>query len=176
LPDTLEVLAFDDQAMAGNCEKNRGVSIGVISDTHGHLDSAVKKIFEGVDLIVHAGDIGKPDILDTLQSIAPVKAVRGNMDWGTWTSELPPVAIVDIGNIQLYVLHDIYKLDLDPQSAGLGAVISGHTHKPSLKKIDGVLYVNPGSASQPRFNFPATIALIRLGNGRIDARIIELNN
>ncbi len=162
--------------MAGNHEKNSGVSIGVISDTHGHLDSVVKKFFKGVDAIVHAGDIGKPEILDTLQSIAPVKAVRGNMDRGAWTSELPPFAIVDIGNIQLYVLHDIYKLDLDPQSAGLSAVISGHTHKPSLKKIDGVLYINPGSASQPRYNFPATIALIRLGNRRIDARIIELKN
>lgn len=162
--------------MAGKHDKNSGVRIGVISDTHGHLDSVVKKFFEGVDVIIHAGDIGQPEILDTLESIAPVKAVRGNMDRGSWTSGLPPVAIVDIGDIQLYVLHDIYKLDLDPESAGLSAVISGHTHKPSLKKINGVLYVNPGSASQPRFNFPATIAFIRLGSGRVDARIIELKN
>ena len=163
--------------MADNHEKNSGdVSIGVISDTHGHLDSGVKKYFEGVDVIVHAGDIGKPEILNELQSIAPVKAVRGNMDGGEWTSELPAFAIVDIANIQLYVLHDIYNLDLDPQSAGLSAVISGHTHKPSIKIIDGVLYINPGSASHPRFNFPASIAMIRLSNERIDARIIELKN
>jgi putative phosphoesterase len=160
--------------MAGSHEKNSGVRIGVISDTHGHLDSVVEKFFQKVDLIVHAGDIGEPEILDTLQSIAPVRAVRGNMDGASWTSELPPFAIVDIGNIQLYVLHDISKLDLDPQAAGLSAVISGHTHKPSLKKIDGVLYINPGSASQPRYHFPAAIALIRIDNQRIDARIIEL--
>ena len=102
--------------------------IGLISDTHGYLDSGVLKIFAQTDLIVHAGDIGKPEILDMLKSVAPVNAVRGNMDYGGWASALPLFEVVTFGGIMLYVLHDLQKLDLDPAASGISAVISGHTH------------------------------------------------
>ena len=148
--------------------------IGLISDTHGYLDSGVLKIFAQTDLIVHAGDIGKPEILDTLKSVAPVNAVRGNMDYGSLASALPLFEVVTFGGIMLYVLHDLQKLDLDPAASGVSAVISGHTHRPMIENDDGILFLNPGSASQPRYNHSATVAIIEVTEVGIKAEIIGL--
>lgn len=148
--------------------------IGLISDTHGYLDSSVLEVFAETDLIIHAGDIGRPEILQVLNALAPVKAVRGNMDHGAWSSTLPETEIVEAGEIMLYVLHDMQRLDLDPSAAGFGAVISGHSHRPLMEKRNGILYLNPGSASQPRFHHPATVALLTIAGEALNARIIDL--
>jgi len=148
--------------------------IGLISDTHGYLDATALEVFTQTDLIIHAGDIGKPEILQTLNSVAPVKAVRGNMDYGTWASALPATEMISIGEIMIYALHDMQKLDLDPAAGGISTVISGHSHQPRLEKNNGILYLNPGSASQPRYNHPATVALLKVSGTAVEARIIEL--
>jgi putative phosphoesterase len=148
--------------------------IGIISDTHGYLNPAVQPIFEGSDLIVHAGDIGDPSVLFELGRVAPVHAVRGNMDWGTWSEAIPAAEVVAAGRVRIYVLHDNQKLDLDPTAAGMSAVISGHTHRPSVAELGGILYINPGSASQPRQYRKPTVALLSVDEVRLDARIVEL--
>jgi putative phosphoesterase len=148
--------------------------IGVISDTHGVLPPSAVKAFEGTDLIIHAGDIGKPDILEALRSIAPVVAVRGNMDISGWAYELPETEVVEIGKVLLYVLHDVYGLDLDPSAAGFSAVISGHSHRPCVEDIGGVLFINPGSAGQSGFRRPATVALLHVRGISLDAQFVKL--
>ena len=146
--------------------------VGVISDTHGYLPSQGMKVFENADLIIHAGDIGKPEILRALRGVAPVCAVRGNMDSGGWARGLPEKEIVEIGGVLLYVLHDGYDLDVDPAAAGLGAVITGHTHKPLIERRAGVLFLNPGSAGP--FKSPATVALLRVQGGSLEAEVVAL--
>ncbi len=137
--------------------------VGIISDTHGLLQPAVIEAFKGTDLIIHAGDVGKPDILEDLQAIAPVEAVRGNMDMDDWAYKLPETKLIKVGNVLLYVIHDVYKIDIKPAKAGVGAVIHGHTHKPSsIEDHNGVLFLNPGSVTQPRFNSPASVALLHV--------------
>ena len=148
--------------------------IGVISDTHGVLPTAAIEVFEGTDLIIHAGDIGKPDILEALRSIAPVVAVRGNMDNGKWAYELPETEVVEIGEALLYVLHDVYALDIEPSVAGFSAVISGHSHLPFVEDVGGVLFINPGSASQSRFRRPASVVLLNVRGSILSARFVEL--
>jgi putative phosphoesterase len=112
----------------------------------------------GSDVIIHAGDVGKPEILTALRQLAPVFAVKGNIDKAPWASELPVTAIVEAGPVNIYVLHDIQELDLDPAAAGIQIVVSGHSHKPSRAEKSGVLYVNPGSAGPRRFRLPVTVA------------------
>ena len=146
--------------------------VGVISDTHGFLRPEAVKALEGADLIVHAGDIGKPEILEALRVVAPVLAVRGNMDWGEWTRDLPKTEIVEIGEILLYVLHDANELDLEPATAGFRAVISGHTHRPSIDKRNGVLFLNPGTAGP--FRSPASVALLHLRASTLEAQLVPL--
>jgi putative phosphoesterase len=148
--------------------------IGVISDTHGRLPRAAVKVFGKVDLIIHAGDIGEPDILKTLEMIAPTKAVRGNMDSGSWALKLPKNEVIKIERVLLYVLHDVNGLNVQPDSTPYDAVISGHTHRPAVEKKHGVLYINPGSAVQPRFGYPPSVALLRIKNNAIHTRLIEL--
>jgi putative phosphoesterase len=148
--------------------------VGVISDTHGVLPPAAVKAFEGTDLIIHAGDIGKADILKALRSIAPVVAVRGNMDYGEWAYELRETEVVEVGKVLLYVLHDVYGLDTEPSVAGFSAVISGHSHRPSVEHVDGVLFLNPGSAGQPGFRGPASVALLHVRGISLDAQFVEL--
>jgi putative phosphoesterase len=148
--------------------------VGVISDTHGVLPPAAVKAFEDTDLIIHAGDIGKADILKALRSIAPVVAVRGNMDYGEWAYELRETEVVDVGKVLLYVLHDVYGLDTEPSAAGFSAVISGHSHRPTVERVDGVLFLNPGSAGQPRFRRPASVALLHVRGISLDAQFVEL--
>ncbi|NQT09629.1 MAG: metallophosphoesterase family protein [Desulfobacteraceae bacterium] len=123
--------------------------VGVISDTHGFLQPSAIKLFTDTDLIIHAGDIDKPAVLSSLQSIAPVVAVRGNMDKGTWAAELAETQVIKVGEVLVYVLHNLHILDINPVSAGFNAVISDHTHKPCVVNQKGVLFLNPGSATLP---------------------------
>jgi hypothetical protein len=148
--------------------------IGVISDTHGLLRPSAIEALKGVDLIIHAGDIGRPIVIATLREIAPVFSVRGNMDRDDWARELPATEVVPCGEVLIYVLHSIDDLDLDPTASGFHAVISGHSHRPSIKQRDGVLYLNPGSAGPRRFNLPISLALLAVDGHSLDARLIEL--
>ena len=134
--------------------------IGLISDTHGLLRQEALRALEGSDLIIHAGDVGDPKILEELRRLAPVVAVRGNIDTGTWSADLPETAVVQAGSALIYVLHDIKALDLKPTAAGIAMVASGHSHKPSREEREGILYVNPGSAGPRRFNLPVTVARV----------------
>jgi uncharacterized protein len=136
--------------------------IGLISDTHGLLRDEARRALEGSDLIIHAGDVGKPEILDELKTLAPVVAVRGNVDDGPWASALPLTAVVKAGPVHIYVLHDIQELDLDPAAAGFHIVVSGHSHQPGRTERGGVLCINPGSAGPRRFHLPVTVARLDL--------------
>jgi putative phosphoesterase len=157
--------------MEGEVEKKDGYLIGVISDTHGHLRAEVAEVLKGVDLIIHAGDIGKPQVLAALGKIAPVHAVRGNMD-GHWAFGLPETEIVEVGNLLLYVLHDVFRLDIDPAATGVVAVIHGHTHTAAIENRKGILYLNPGSAATFKSN--ATVALLRIRGNSLQAEVAEL--
>lgn len=160
--------------MAANFQ-NKEIVVGIIADTHGLLLPAVVKALESVDLIVHAGDVGNTEILDNLKSIAPVFAVRGNMDMVEGLRELPETEVVEVGDILLYVIHDIQRLDIVPSKAGFSAVIFGHLHCPSVSERSGVLFLNPGSAAQPRRNYPASLALLHVRGNSIKARIVNIN-
>ena len=148
--------------------------IGIISDTHGLVRQHVVKSFKDVDLIVHAGDIGTHEALKTLQTIAKVYPVRGNVDGGKWTDNLPFTEVVQVGQTYLYVLHDLNTLDLDPVAAGFNVVISGHSHLPNIEERNGVLFLNPGSAGAKRSNYPVSIAFLYINGTSIDSEIVEL--
>jgi putative phosphoesterase len=148
--------------------------IGVISDTHGLVRKSVLKSFKSVDLIVHAGDVGEPKVLDTLQTVAMVHPVRGNVDVGKWTNNLPLTEVVEVGQVYLYVLHDLGSLELDPAAAGFNAVISGHSHIPKIEKRDDILFLNPGSAGPKRFDYPISIAFLYIKGTSIETEIVEL--
>ena len=150
--------------------------IGVISDTHGHLPESVAGAFEGVDLIIHAGDIGEPEIIAALEETAPTIAVRGNMDYGRWVHQLSVEETIEVNQTRLIVLHDVYRLKLKPNHAAPNVVISGHTHRPLQEDDRGVLYLNPGSAGFPKFGQPATVALLQIGENKLQARIVELKD
>jgi|SRR5579862_2005767 len=135
--------------------------IGLISDTHGLLRPEALRALEGSDLIIHAGDVGDPKILEELRRLARVVAVRGNIDTGA-CADLPETAVAQAGSGLIYVLHDIGKLDLKPEAAGMSMVVSGHSHKPSQQEREGVIYVNPGSAGPRRFKLPVTIARVEV--------------
>ena len=148
--------------------------IGVISDTHGLLRPQALSALRGSDLIIHAGDIGNPQILEALARIAPVFAVRGNTDRGAWAKALPPTQILQLEPCSVYVLHDLDELDLDPVSAGFDAVIFGHSHQPKIEAKDDVLYFNPGSAGPRRFRLPVTVGRLLLKDGKASAEIVEI--
>ncbi len=137
--------------------------IGLISDTHGLLRPEAVEALRGSELIVHAGDVGNPGILESLRELAPVVAVRGNVDTSAWARQLPETAVAEVGDARLYVLHDVHALDLNPAAAGFGAVISGHSHKFGQSERAGVLYINPGSAGPRRFTLPVTVAWLDVG-------------
>ena len=137
--------------------------IGLISDTHGLLRPEALRALKGSDLIIHAGDVGGPEILEGLGRLAPaVVAVKGNVDTEAWCSDLPETAVAETGSALIYVLHDVKALDLKPAAAGVAMVVSGHSHKPLSEEKEGVLYVNPGSAGPRRFNLPVTVARVDL--------------
>jgi uncharacterized protein len=148
--------------------------IGVISDTHGLLRPEALAALRKSSLIIHAGDIGMPDILDSLRSIAPVVAVRGNNDKGTWADSLPEYTTIHFEGFRIGILHDVKELKNGNDKNEFDVVISGHSHRPSIERKDGVLYVNPGSAGPRRFRLPVSVAKIRISSGRIGAKLIEL--
>lgn len=148
--------------------------VGLISDTHGLLRTEALAALQSSRLIIHAGDIGKPDVLDRLNGVAPTFAVRGNIDTQPWAVALPTTEAVEIGKLLIWVLHDISQLDLDP-TVGFAAVVFGHSHKPSIETRDGVLFINPGSAGPRRFRLPVTVARLRVTGDRIRPEIVELN-
>ncbi len=148
--------------------------IRVISDTHGLLRPEALDAMRGANLILHAGDVDDPTILDTLREIAPVHAVRGNVDRGPWAEAVPLTEAVEVDEAILYMIHIRENLDLDPAAAGFAAVIFGHSHKPGIERQDGVLYLNPGSAGPRRFSLPVSCARLWIEDGRADAEIIEL--
>jgi hypothetical protein len=137
-------------------------AIGLISDTHGLLRPEALDALRGSDLIIHAGDVGKPEILERLRAVAPVVAVRGNIDTADWALALPLTAIVEAQSARIYVLHDVKQIDRDPVAAGFHIVVSGHSHQPGRSERKGVLYVNPGSAGPRRFRLPISVARLRL--------------
>lgn len=148
--------------------------IGVISDTHGLVRPEAAAALSGVDMILHAGDIGKPEVLDELTSIAPITAIRGNIDKGEWAERLPEWEVIEAGGVSIYMLHDLNEIDLVPESAGFRVVVSGHSHKPAAEERRGVLYLNPGSAGPRRFSLPVCLAHLRVAEGRVSADIIKL--
>jgi len=148
--------------------------IGVLSDTHGLLRPELIPALAGVDHILHAGDIGNPEILTTLRSIAPVTAIRGNIDIHGPCSLLPATEAIELAGCLLYMVHAREDLDLNPQAAGISVVVYGHSHRPSIEHHHGVLYLNPGSAGPRRFNLPITRALLRIHNGQPQAEILPL--
>jgi uncharacterized protein len=149
-------------------------TIGVISDTHGVLRPEAVKALHNVDLIIHAGDVGRRDILEALRQIAPVFAVRGNTDYEEWARALPLTERVQVDQHLIFVLHDVQQFTLTPEAQGFAAVISGHSHKPVIEHRRGVLYLNPGSAGPRRFHLPVSVALIRVTARGLEPKIIEL--
>jgi putative phosphoesterase len=145
--------------------------LGLISDTHGLLRPEALDALRGSDLIIHAGDVGKPEILTALETLAPVVAIRGNIDTDPWAKTLPATAVA--AEI-IYVLHDVHDLDLDPAAAGFRLVVSGHSHKPGSVERNGALYVNPGSAGPRRFQLPVTVARLDLARVPWEVEFVNL--
>lgn len=148
--------------------------IGVISDTHGLLRPAAVERLVHVDHIIHAGDVGSPDVIAGLREIAPVTAIRGNIDTGEWASDYPDTDVVALDGRLLYVLHNLNELSLDPAAAGFDVVVSGHSHQPKIETIAGVLYLNPGSAGPRRFTLPISLATLELTGNMLRPRIHEI--
>ena len=148
--------------------------IGLISDTHSLLRPQALEALRDSELILHAGDVGKPEILTALRELAPVIAVRGNVDTAEWARALPETAVAEAGKVLLYVLHDVNALDLNPGSAGFRVVVSGHSHQPGKLERDGVLYINPGSAGPRRFHLPVTVARLNLSRAPFEVEFVEL--
>jgi uncharacterized protein len=146
--------------------------IGLISDTHGLVRPQAIAALRGCAAIIHAGDIGKRKVLDELRELAPLTAIRGNVD--TWATDLPDTAVLNFEGVQFYVIHDVKKLDLDPRAAGFAAVISGHSHVPKAETRDGVLYLNPGSAGPRRFKLPISVATLRIAGRDLEPKLVTL--
>jgi len=152
----------------------RIIRIGVISDTHGLLRPEALAGLRRSDYIIHAGDIGDPEILEKLAEIAPVTAVRGNLDRGAWAWKIPPTNVLQAGDVSIYVLHNLQELDLKPEVARFSVVISGHSHVPKQEMKNGVLYFNPGSAGPRRFRLPVSMGRLVVKGGDVRAEILEI--
>jgi uncharacterized protein len=150
------------------------ILIGVISDTHALLRPEAIAALHGADHIIHAGDVGSPEILEKLAAIAPVTAVRGNIDRSMWSRKLPKTAVLELGGVSIYVLHDLPQLDLKPKAAGFAAVVSGHSHVPKQEMHDGVLYLNPGSAGPRRFKLPVSVGQLVVEAGSVRGELVTL--
>jgi putative phosphoesterase len=148
--------------------------IGIISDTHSLLRPEAIKRLAGVDHIIHAGDIGAPEVIKGLQRIAPITAVRGNIDAGEWAKNYPDTELVVLGGRTLYVLHNLNEIKLDPAASGFDVVISGHSHRPKIETKNGVLYVNPGSAGPRRFKLPIAVATLEFSDRALLPQILEI--
>src|SRR5216683_953587 len=149
--------------------------VGLISDTHGLLRPDARAFLMGCDYIVHGGDIGSAQILDELAVIAPLIAVRGNNDTGPWAARLPLTELVRVGNVFVYVIHNLEELDIDPAAAGVRVIVSGHSHKPMIEERDQVLYINPGSSGPRRFKLPVSVGEILVSGSAVNARIVDLS-
>jgi putative phosphoesterase len=156
-------------------EPHSSKQVGVISDTHGLMRPEALAALRGSDLIIHAGDIGSPQVLEALTRIAPTFAVRGNNDRDAWGMQFPLTDVVSAGPRDLYLLHDIADLDVDPAAGGFAAVVYGHSHKPRIEWRDGVLFLNPGSAGPRRFNLPIAVARLRVLADRLEPELITLD-
>ena len=155
-------------------QQKKAIRIGVISDTHGLLRPEVLEALRGSQHIIHAGDVGDPEILDELSAIAPLTAIRGNVDKGLWARKLSETEVVEIGGVSIYILHDLGALDLKPKVAGLDAVISGHSHIPKQETREGVLYFNPGSAGPRRFKLPISVGRLIVEKRTIRGEILTI--
>ena len=149
--------------------------VGVISDTHGLVRPEAVEALKGSELIIHAGDVGGPEVLEELERLAPVVAVRGNNDRGAWAEALAEYEAIEVNKTFVYVLHDLKELDIAPAAAGFRVVVSGHSHNPLIEERRGVLYLNPGSAGPRRFKLPVTVARLKLDGGAASAEIINLS-
>jgi uncharacterized protein len=160
--------------MAVSGQRQEGQRVGVISDTHGLLRPEAVEALAGSSLILHAGDIGKPEVLQGLQAIAPTIAVRGNNDKGAWAEQIPERETIEVEGIQIHLLHVVKELRLESEQAGIRVVISGHSHKPLIEEHEGILFLNPGSAGPRRFKLPISVAHLHLNGAAVSAKIIEL--
>ncbi len=150
------------------------MEVGVLSDTHGVLRPETLEALAGCDVILHAGDIGDPKILQDLVTIAPVFAVRGNVDAGPWADALPDTEVIEVAGVRFYMLHILEELDVDPAAAGVDVVVFGHSHRPLAEDRGGVLFLNPGSAGPRRFDLPVTLARLVIREGTMEAAVISL--
>src|SRR5262245_22189394 len=153
----------------------KAIRVGVISDTHGLLRPEALRALRRSDLLIHAGDVGNAEVLDQLRRVARTFVVRGNNDTGSWAARLPETVSIRVGETRFHVLHEISRLALDPVAAGIAIVVSGHSHRPSVARRDGIVYLNPGSAGPRRFTLPISIARLSISGGRIRAKIVELD-
>lgn len=148
--------------------------VGVISDTHGLLRPEALQALQGAEHILHAGDVGDPQILTSLAKIAPVTAIRGNIDEGGTCGHLPTIELIELGGRSIYMLHDVKKLELNPEAAGIAAVVFGHSHKPTVERRRGVLFLNPGSAGPRRFELPVSVAWLHIEPHGLNPQIVTL--
>jgi uncharacterized protein len=148
--------------------------VGLLSDTHGLFRPEARAFLVGCDYIVHGGDVGDPSILDELASMAPLIAVRGNNDKESWGARLAETELIRIGNIFVYVIHNLEELDIDPAAIDVRVVVSGHSHKPGVEERGGVVYVNPGSCGPRRFRLPISVGELRVSGSAVEARTVEL--
>ena len=147
---------------------------GVISDTHGLLRPEAVEALRGSDRILHAGDVGTPEILEALARVAPVTAIRGNVDTAPWARRLPKTEVIEAGDVSIYMLHDLAQLDLKPAAAGIRVVIYGHSHQPKIEEKNGVLYFNPGSAGPHRFRLPVSVGRLMIEKRKVSAELVNL--
>jgi uncharacterized protein len=152
------------------------VIIGVISDTHGLLRPEAVELLRGSEHIIHAGDIGAPEIIPELRKIAPVTAIRGNVDTKAWARGFAETEVVELGGLHIYVIHDANAIDLNPNAAGFAAVISGHSHQPNQEIKNGALYFNPGSAGPRRFKLPISVGRLVVADGNLTSKILEISS
>jgi hypothetical protein len=148
--------------------------IGVISDTHGLLRPEALAALQGCERIIHAGDIGKPEVLDGLRELAPLEVIRGNIDSGDWASAIPEHLDLEIGGLRVHITHDVKTMQVDPVAKGVAVVIAGHSHQPKIEEVNGVLYLNPGSAGRRRFKLPISLALLDIEDGQPRAQLVTL--
>lgn len=160
--------------MGATPKLEKSMTLGVISDTHGLLRPEAMAALRGVGRILHAGDVGNPEILDRLRDLAPVSAVRGNIDRGRWAAALPETAVIEVEGVSIYILHDLGQLDLKPEAAGFQIVVYGHSHQPSVEEKNGVLYFNPGSAGPMRFKLPVSVGRLRIEGKKVRAEVVKL--